>query len=340
MHASSATRRKVAPALCCKPAVRGGIDVDAQRTSARYMAAVSSRAIAGERIGEGGEHGRYGRILARYGAHLGFGIAALAALTGWLARDRRILDADYGFGYFLGLVAVACMSALLVYPLRKRFAFLKFLGPTKNWFKAHMLLGTLGPLAALYHCNFTTGSVNGSVALYAAVLVAVSGFVGRYIYSKVHLGLYGRRTDLKELLSRIEIAAPAATRAAQFVPELTRRLVQFDRAVLVPPAGLGACFVLPLRLAVLTRLEYSRLMAFARREIRAEALRSVRLERYGPSLERITREYVRNHLRQVRRVAEFVAYQRLFALWHVVHRPFFAILALAAVIHVVAVNVY
>ena len=113
-----------------------------------------------------------------------------------------------------------------------------------------MLLGTLGPLAALYHCNFTTGSVNSRVALYAALLVAGSGFVGRYIYSKIHLGLYGRRTDLKELLSRIEVAAPTAMRAAAFVPELTKRLVEFDRTVLVPPTGLGACFLLPLRVGV------------------------------------------------------------------------------------------
>jgi hypothetical protein len=304
------------------------------------MAAVPSRIVAGERIGVETEQRRGGRILARFGAHLGFGAAALAATIGWLVRDRRILDADVGLGYLLGIVAVACMSGLLVYPLRKRFAFLKFLGPTKSWFRTHMFLGTLGPLAALYHCNFATGSVNSRVALYAALLVAASGFVGRYIYSKIHLGLYGRRTDLKELLARIEIAAPAAARAAEFVPELTKRLVDFDRAVLVPPASVWACFVLPLRLAVVSRLEYWRLIAFARRELRAEASRSARLRLYGPSLERITRDYVRNHLRQVRRVAEFVAYQRLFALWHVVHRPFFAILVVAAVIHVVAVHSY
>jgi len=64
------------------------------------------------------------------------------------------------------------------------------------------------------------------------------------------------------------------------------------------------------------------------------------LRQYGASLERITREYIASHLRQVRRVAEFVAYQRLFALWHVVHRPFFAILVIAVVIHVIAVHRY
>jgi hypothetical protein len=279
-------------------------------------------------------------VLSRFAAHIGFGLAAFAAVIGWLARERRLVDADTGIGYLLGIVGITCMAALLVYPLRKRFKLLSFLGPTKSWFRTHMFLGTLGPLAALYHCNFTPGAVNSRIALYAALLVAVSGFVGRYIYSKIHLGLYGRRTDLKELLARIEVAAPAATRAARFVPELTRRLVEFDRTVLVPPANWMACFALPFRLALLTRLEYWRLRAFARRELKLEARRSARLQRYGHSLERITCEYIASHLKQVRRVAEFVAYQRLFALWHVVHRPFFVILAVAVVVHVVAVHVY
>jgi hypothetical protein len=300
------------------------------------MAAVPSRVVLDQQHEQS-----FGRqLVARFGAHIGFGAAALAVLLGWVYRERITLDADSGIGYFLGIVAVTSMTALLLYPLRKRLAFLKFLGPTKDWFRTHMVLGTLGPVAALYHCNFTTGSFNSRVALYAALLVAGSGFVGRYIYSKVHVGLYGRRADLKELLARIEVAAPAAARAAEFVPELTKRLVEFDRTVLVPPASLLQCAVLPLRLAVVTRLEYWRLIAFARREIAAESRRSDRLRRFGPSLMRITRDYIRNHLRQVRRVAEFVAYQRLFALWHVVHRPFFLVLAVAAVIHVIAVHTY
>lgn len=301
------------------------------------MAAVPSRVVA---VRSSDEQGFARRLFARFGAYIGFGLAALAALLGWLYREHRILDAGSGAGYFLGIVAAASMAALLVYPLRKRFAFLKFLGPTKSWFRTHMALGTLGPLAALYHCNFTTGSVNSRIALYAALLVAVSGFIGRYIYSKVHLGLYGRRADLKELLARIEVAAPAAARAAEFVPELTRRLVEFDRTVLVPPSSLLQCAFLPLRLAVITRMEQWRLLAFARGALAAESLRSERLHRYGPSLERITRDYIAAHLKQVRRVAEFVAYQRLFALWHVVHRPFFVVLAVAAVIHIVAVHSY
>ncbi len=204
-----------------------------------------------------------------------------------------------------------------------------------------MILGTLGPLAALYHCNFTAGAVNSRVALFAALAVAGSGFVGRYIYSKIHHGLYGRRANLKELLARVELAAPAAAQVALFVPELTRRSIEFDRTVLVPPSGLLASFMLPFRLA---RDHASAVLAahafHASRPVRRIALYSPRLAQNGRRLEQITRGYVARHLREVRRVAEFTAYQRLFALWHVVHRPFFVILLLSVAIHVFAVHYY
>jgi len=260
--------------------------------------------------------------------------------VGWASRGAHVLTAKSGLGYVLGYLGVGCMLALLMYPLRKRLKFLSFLGPTKNWFRTHMMLGTLGPLCALYHCNFSPGSVNSRVALFAALSVAGSGFVGRYIYSKIHVGLYGRRATLKELLARVELAAPVASRAAQFVPELNQRLTDFDKTVLTAPASLVACCVLPFKLAIVTRLQYWKLMRFARRRLFVEAMCSRRLEENARRLEKLTRDYVSRHLHEVRRVAEFTAYQRLFALWHVVHRPFFVVLLLSVGVHVFAVHYY
>ena len=280
------------------------------------------------------------RAYERFGAHIGFSSAGLLLFVGWLHRDARSWSGDDAFGYSLGIVALSCMLLLLVYPLRKRLRFLTFLGATKHWFRTHMILGTLGPVLALYHCNFTIGSINGRIALVSALLVTGSGFIGRYIYSKIHVGLYGRRANLKELLARVETAAPVAARIAQFVPELTRRLVEFDRHVLVPPTGLFASIALPFRLALITPLQYWRLMRFTRRKLFIEGILSARLERNGARLEEITRRYIRDHLRHVRRVAEFTAYQRLFALWHTVHRPFFVLLLISVAVHVFAVHYY
>jgi hypothetical protein len=286
------------------------------------------------------EHSVWRRLYERHGARVGFGTAFIVVLLGWLGREERELNAGAGVGLALGILALACMLAQLLYPLRKRFRWLAFMGPVPNWFRSHMIVGTVGTLAALYHCNFMPGSVNSRVALYSTLLVAVSGFVGRYIYSKIHQGLYGRRTTLQELLARVDAARPTDPRIATFVPDLARRLAEFDQAVLKPPRSLLACTVLPLRLAWITRIERWKLMRFARRRLLVESMCSAVLAQHRKGFEKITRHYVATHLRAVRRVAEFVAYQRLFALWHVVHRPFFAILLIALSIHLYAVYRY
>jgi hypothetical protein len=307
------------------------------------MAAVSSHIRSVQQAPDppaDAERTLWSRIFDRYGAHIGFSAAGLLLVIGWLGRETRDLSAERGLGYFLGIAGLVCMLLLLVYPLRKRLRFLAFLGATKNWFRTHMILGTLGPLAALYHCDFEAGAVNSAVALVAALLVASSGFVGRFIYSKIHVGLYGRRATLKELLARIELAAPAAARAAKFIPELNKRLVAFDRSVLVPPKGWCDSMILPFRLAILTRLQYWKLARFAHRRLIVEATLSERLKQNRRRVEAITKQYIARHLREVRRVAEFTAYQRLFALWHVIHRPFFVILFVSVAIHVFAVHYY
>jgi len=182
-------------------------------------------------------------LYERFGARVGFGTAFFAMLLGWLGRDARVLSSGKGLGLALGIFAMTCMLAQLLYPLRKHFRSLTFLGPVKHWFRSHMIIGTVGPLAALYHCNFSPGAFNSRVALYSALLVAASGFVGRYIYAKIHQGLYGRRTTLTELLARVAAAKPTDPRIAQFVPELSTRLATFDRTVLKPPSSLAACAV-------------------------------------------------------------------------------------------------
>ena len=48
-----------------------------------------------------------------------------------------------------------------------------------------------------------------------------------------------------------------------------------------------------------------------------------------------TQQYIVTHLRKVRRVAEFNAYERLFSLWHKVHLPFFYLFVVSVVVHVV-----
>ncbi len=268
-------------------------------------------------------------------------VLALAVIAiGWSGRDARDVTAEHGIGYFLGVLSVLCMLLLLVYPFRKRFKRLKVLGPTKDWFRAHMMMGATATLTALYHCNFELGSTNSRIALFSLLTVAASGLVGRFIYQKIHHGLNGRKRSLKKLLSRVKLTPPAGGTVVRFIPDLMEQVKTFDQAVLVPPKNLFDSLRLPFLLNARTRIAHYRLLQFARRRLAIESAASALVAQHADRLDRSIDNYLRTHLRQVRRVAEFLAYERLFSLWHTVHVPFFILLVVSVIVHIIAVHWY
>ena len=289
-------------------------------------------------FGAGGTDWR--KFLSKFRGWLGLGLAAIAVIVGWHLRDYDYLSAEEGVGYALGIVSVGCMLVLLLYPLRKRFRILKFIGPLPKWFRNHMVLGAIAPIAALYHCNFQLGSLNSRIALFSALIVAGSGLIGRFIYSRIHRGLYGRKSNLKELLAQVKFTAPGEGVLGTFIPELMQRLATFDRSVMVPPKGWLDCFRMPIVLFVQTRIQYMRLARFTRASLQYQASRSPVVAEHQAQLERAICNFIATHLRRVRRVAEFTAYERLFALWHKVHVPFFVSLVLSVIVHVLVVHLY
>ncbi|MDH3439554.1 MAG: hypothetical protein OEM63_02290 [Gammaproteobacteria bacterium] len=278
--------------------------------------------------------------LQRHRSKLGFGLAAVLVVVGWLIRDLGLLTAEKGFGYFLGIASVCCMLVLLLYPLRKRVRKLKFLGPLPRWFRNHMIFGVSAPIIALYHCNFSLGSLNSRIALFSALAVAGSGLIGRFIYSKIHHGLYGRKANLKDLLAKIQVPAPGAVKFGSLIPELSTRLTQYDHDVLAPPKNLFRCFLLPVVMWFRTVLQNRRLNRFVRASLMVQAQNSPEIARHRVQFEKLFRDHIANHLAQVRKVAEFTAYERLFALWRKVHLPFFVLLLVTVVVHVAVVHLY
>ncbi|HEX5789305.1 MAG TPA: hypothetical protein VFY03_14070 [Woeseiaceae bacterium] len=280
------------------------------------------------------------RLYKEYGSLAGFAAATTALIVGWVGREERRLFPDHGLGYALGIAGSFLLLSLLLYPLRKKFRALSFLGNVRNWFKTHMIIGVVAPITILYHSNFYFGSVNSTAALASMLLVAVSGLVGRYLYGKVHHGLFGRKANLKELLGTVRLSVRDAGPAAQFVPSMMQAIAAFDRQVLQPPKGLIDTIVLPFRLGVQTRLAYWRIARLVARELDAQAASSAIVRAHRDRLLRLAQAFIREHLRRVRRVAAFVAYDKLFSLWHKIHLPFFLILIFTAIVHVVAVHAY
>jgi hypothetical protein len=243
-------------------------------------------------------------------------------------------------GYWLGIGGASAMLLLLGYPLRKRLTGLNILGSVSGWFRVHMMLGVIGPALILLHANFKLGSLNSNVALLAMLTVASSGLIGRYLYGRIHLGLYGRRAQIAELQADVAALKGAIegelSMPADFLAALDRHA---ERAHRRGSGALSSLFTL-LRLRLTSFGLKAWLSRVAERHIGAEARLigwSWRVRRrHAKAVRRLLQQY----LAAVNKTAAFAFYERLFGLWHVLHLPLFAILLFAAVIHVVAVHLY
>jgi hypothetical protein len=229
---------------------------------------------------------------------------------------------------------------LFIYSARKHFRWLAFLGPTVSWFRFHMLLGAAGPVCILYHANFHLGATNSNVALVSMLTVAGSGIVGRYIYSRVHHGLYGSKATLGDLRAGSDNLHSVSASVA-FVPELVERLESAERRMLaagphLPVLGLAK----PFAVAALTIHSRWSLRRYVNRALRAAARNSTVIAGQRRRLRRTALAYVNRRLAATRRLADFQAFERLFSLWHALHIPLIVMLLLAGIVHVIVVHLY
>jgi hypothetical protein len=266
-------------------------------------------------------------------------VAALLATAIVVARSG-LFTAGSELGYWIGVAGGIAMLLLFLYPLRKRWRPLREIGTTRFWFSFHMMLGIFGPLLIIVHSTLAFGSLNATVAFAAMVLVAGSGIAGRYLYSRIHHGLYGRRANLAELRAQAGLDSEALRSKLAYAPEVKARLDEFARlAIAAGNDGLGH----PLRFMALGWHA-----KVARRRCTAEVVRALRrhAEAEGWNAEKLAhrirsrRALIGAHLVEVQRVAQFGVFERLFSWWHVLHVPLVYMMVLAAIAHVVAVHMY
>ncbi|HEY7773508.1 MAG TPA: hypothetical protein VIC26_10005 [Marinagarivorans sp.] len=261
-------------------------------------------------------------------------------IFGWQLRSEYVISAEYGLGYALGIIGASLMLLLLVYPLRKRMSRTPWLiFSTKTWFKMHMAMGILGPLAILFHCNFGLGSTNSNITLAAMGLMVASGLVGRFIYSHIHYSLYGKKMEISQLFA--DRQAMHKKLDSDGLPDdiLLNNLYAFEKKVMARRGILGN----------LTNFFILRITSWWTLTVLTKKLKKmVKSRDYLKGLNReqrrdyfyITRNHIESYLVTLRKIAGLGFYERLFSLWHMLHLPIFFMLVVTAVAHVYAVHWY
>ncbi len=261
----------------------------------------------------------------------------VTGLSVWIAY--KVATGKYytprsSFGFYLGVVGSLLMVALLAYPLRKHVRWMHRWGALKHWFRIHMILGIVGPTLVLFHSTFHIRSTNAAVALFSMLGVVISGIIGRFVYTKIHYGLYGSRATLETLQEEFAGQSADTKSRLHFAPRVEQWLQSFRNGVMhTERSFLGSCWHF-VTIGWTRRLYEWR----CARELRKMLKVHRRPEFPGGAREAI--DLVSAYLHEAERVAHFSAYERFFSLWHVLHIPLIYLLAASTIVHVIAVYMY
>ena len=220
-----------------------------------------------------------------------------------------------------GYIGTGLMLVAILYVPLRRIRLFRKLASNTMWFDFHMMTGTVGPMFIVLHSGFKLDNWV-SIAFWSMVIVAVSGVVGRYLYTQVPDLLNGRELeelDHERAFARLRAQYPQALQVVDGYLQAHR-----DRAAHVADnAGLLTSFlwILAQDLLRLPRWVKRRLMVrghgLPRRDRRELAYRMGRL-------------MLTDRRRVIVPRAKLILHS-----WKKVHVPFSIIMAVLATIHIV-----
>ena len=257
-----------------------------------------------------------------------------------LNRSESIWTAENGWGYGFGVAGGSMMLLLLVYPLSKRWRAMTRHLSVKFWFRLHMLLGVLGPVLIVLHSSYQLGSMNGRVAFFCMLIVAISGLFGRYFYRRIHYGLYGRKATFESLRADSNELNNKLGPLFELKPKARELLIEHETRALQLPTGL----VESAYHWISTRFRAARLYRTVMRSLNSKLLAAAKLKGWERDKVRRKQLHMREmllaHNRLIRQMLELHFYERLFAIWHLMHLPLFVMLIITGFVHVYAVHAY
>ena len=239
---------------------------------------------------------------------------------------HAVLKPSGSRGRMLGMIGGTMMFLTFLYTIRKRSTTLQRIGNQKQWLQVHIFFGLGGPALVALH---TTGKLGGLAAIgfYSTIAMVLSGIIGRYLYSKIPRTRKGNEMTLAQIEQQL----------SEWVSELgsdssRERLLDAVEAYLAQVRQLRRGLLLTVGTVVaddLKGLSHLR-QAWAISGIQGSGLR----RRF-----KVARLILRQR-RLLKKLAVLEASQRLFAYWHIFHRPFTILASVLILIHIAVVTYF
>lgn len=260
---------------------------------------------------------------------LGVSVWVLGSLDGWQYYTtpigvrgyndaHRLLRPSGPVGQTLGVAGAVLMLVPFVYMGYKRLRKQKSGTNLKRLLEIHIFCGIVGPVLITFHTAFKFNGIV-SAAYWSMVLVALSGFVGRYLYVRIPRTIKGVELSQSELDDRTASLRDELqwTAGADVLDTLDR----LEADIAARPAswfsGLGDRAL--------------------RREI-ADVVAQLE-QRSGGAASASLKQALEERVRLQQRRHTLAATKRLFDLWHVFHLPLVWVMFAIVSLHV-AVSLY
>ncbi len=238
-------------------------------------------------------------------------------------KGKVIFRAGDQLSVWSGVVGTGLMLIAAIYPVFRRIKVFRWLASNTMWFDFHLMAGCIGPMLVGLHSAFQLDSWV-SAAFWSMVIVVISGFLGRYLY-----------TQVPELSSGVELEELDNERAFQQARvHLPLAMSTIDRDLATHRARADKIARSPGVWRALIWLVFEDLRRGFRRRALNSALKRLRNERFDA---RIRRDLVKRASRMIvigrSRVVAPKA-QLLLHSWKKVHVPFTIILTGFAAVHI------
>jgi hypothetical protein len=242
-----------------------------------------------------------------------------AAVAAWF---KEIPAASGLFGHSIGVLGfILMLSTETLYSLRKRSRLAKW-GSMSTWLRVHIFTGIVGPYMVLLHTSWKFNGLAG-ITLLLTVLIVISGFVGRYIFTAIPRTADGIEVEKEELLKQIGAIEEKLYQGSEPVQGMGDAAVELASAA---PAG-SVVFI-------------SRKEQDLDKKYRAWIRSAKRLGGHAAQQAREMEKLVRRRSSMQRQVTSLTNSRRLLSVWHSVHIPIGMALFTAAFIHAAAAFYY
>jgi len=249
--------------------------------------------------------------------------------------QHALLRPGGAIGLKLGIVGTVLFCIIFLYALRKVVPWLGRIGTARHWMDFHVIAGICAPILIAMHASFKFRGIAG-VAYWIMVAVALSGIVGRYLYSQIPRSLSAAELSLTELAHREKELTEALK--GQSIYSSSRL-----ESILRTPTPQHIRSITPL-LAIAEMLMLDLRRPFQIASLRRSSihwLEAVRcaggmVRTSNPEVERIV-TIVRQKAALSKRILFLDHTHRVFHLWHVIHRPFSYAFAALAIVHIIVV---